>query len=52
MRLPFMSAVSFAFGLLLTGCASSPELGFDPGDGHVRLRDILVSHGDCLQNHL
>lgn len=29
MRLLFMSAVSFAFGLILTGCASS-ELGFDP----------------------
>ena len=32
MRLPFMSAVSFAFGLLLTGCASS-QLGFDPATG-------------------
>ena len=32
MRLPFMSTVSFAFGLLLTGCASS-QLGFDPATG-------------------
>jgi len=35
MRLLFMSAVLFAFGLILTGCYASPELGFDPWSGTV-----------------
>jgi len=30
MRLLFMSAILFAFGLILTGCYAAPELGFDP----------------------
>jgi hypothetical protein len=30
MRPLFMSAVSFAFGLILTGCEASSQLGFDP----------------------
>jgi hypothetical protein len=35
MRLLFMSAVLFAFGLILTGCYASPELGFDPWSSTV-----------------
>lgn len=33
MRLLFMSAILFAFGLILTGCYAAPELGFDPWSG-------------------
>ncbi len=35
MRLLFMSAVSFAFGLILTGCEASSQLGFDPATSTV-----------------
>ncbi len=35
MRLLYMSAVLFAFGLILTGCYASPELGFDPWSSTV-----------------
>ncbi len=33
MQLLFMSAILFAFGLILTGCYAAPELGFDPWSG-------------------
>ena len=51
MRLLFMSAILFAFGLILTGCYAARNW-IRSLVGHERLPDTLVSLGDCLQNHL
>ncbi len=61
MRLLSMSAVLFAFGLILTGCVASPELGYDPWSStvatQIRLYRSQVGYeitcvngtGSCLQ---
>ncbi len=61
MRLLFMSAVLFAFGLILRGCYASPELGFDPWSStvatQIRLYRSEIGYeitcvngtGSCLQ---
>ncbi|MGA9566195.1 MAG: hypothetical protein WBS19_11775 [Candidatus Korobacteraceae bacterium] len=49
-----MSAAPFAFGLILTGCVASPELGYDPWSGtfasEIRLYRSEIAYKITCEN--